>query len=402
MNKKAGTGLIAIEKMVQMSDNIMEDLRTESFDPHLKKQHDKLYSITEAADMTNRTTAAIRNAEKAGGLPTPKVNTSGRRVGYTLSDVNVMREHFGTKLQRAHDEEPVILAIQNFKGGVGKSTICSHLAQYMAMRGYRVLVIDCDSQASTTTLFGFRPDSDLTAEDTLLPYFEHGGPSDLNYAIRHTYWDGLDIIPANLTLYSSEYQLAAKAGTEGGAWLHRLRDGIATIEGSYDLILMDPPPALGMISLNVIRAANSLIIPTPPAMIDYHSTVTFMRMLHDVLSSVEKQLGIPLNYKFLKILISKYEEGKSAQVGLARMMRSVYQRYVMDATLKDSAEIDNAGADWRTVYELSRHTTSRQVYKRCLNSLNAVCREIEFEIRSTWPSHRAALEEAGFSIDQMM
>ena len=398
-----GTGLTAIREMVKMSDSIIDALRSESFDPHLKKQLSKTYTVTQAAEMVGRTTTAIRNAENAGALPKPLVTISGRRAGYTLAHVNAMREHFGTRPHRLESEEPVVLAIQNFKGGVGKSTICTHLAEFLAERGYRVLVIDCDSQASTTTTFGFRPDSDLTEQDTLLPYFEHGGPETLDYAVRETYWDGLHIIPANLTLYTSEYQLAAKAGSEGGAgWLYRLRDGIRTVQHRYDVIIMDPPPALGMISLNVIRAANSLIVPTPPAMIDYHSTVTFLRMLEEVLTSVERQLNEPVNYKFLKLLISKFEEGKSAQIGITRMMRNAYQRYVLNAPLKDSAEIDNAGADWKTVYELGRYTTSSQVYRRCLNSLNAVCREVELEIRSTWPSHREAVEEAGYPVDQIV
>ena len=394
-----GTGLAAIREMVKMSDNIIDELRSESFDPHLQKQLAKRYTITQAAEMVGRTTAAIRNAENSGALPSPGRNQNGRRTGYRLRDINIMRDHFGTWPRRADHEEPVILAIQNFKGGVGKSTICTHLSEYLAERGYRILVIDCDSQASTTTTFGFRPDSDLSEEDTLLPYFEHGGPETLDYAIRDTYWDGLQIIPANLTLYSSEYQLAAKAGESGGNWLYRLRDGIDTVKHRYDVIIMDPPPALGMISLNVLRAANSLVVPTPPAMVDYHSTVTFLRMLEDVLAAVERQLNEPVNYKFLKILISKFEEGKSAQQGIARLMRSAYQRYVLNAMLKDSAEIDNAGADWKTVYELERHTTSAQVYKRCVNSLNAVCRDIEWVIRSTWPSHREALEKAGIPVD---
>ena len=385
-----------------MSDGIIDELRSESFDPHLQKQLERRYTITQAAEMVGRTTAAIRNAEKAGALPHPEVTDTGRRAGYSLGAINVMREHFGTRPGRARGEEPIVLAIQNFKGGVGKSTVCTHLSQFLAERGYRVLVIDCDSQASTTTTFGFRPDSDLTENDTLLPYFMHGGRETLDYAIRQTYWDGLDIIPANLTLYSSEYELAAKAGMDGAGWLYRLRDGIGTVRDRYDVILMDPPPALGMISLNVLRAANSLIVPTPPAMIDYHSTVTFLRMLEDVLESVEKQLGEPVNYKFLKILVSKFDEGKSAQIGIARLMRNVYQRYVLNAPLRVSAEIDNAGADWKTVYELNQPTTSSHVHRRCLKSFNAVCREIEIEIRSTWPSHREAVEEAGYPIDQVV
>ena len=81
-----------------------------------------------------------------------------------------MRGTFGTRPWRAPSDPVSILAIQNFKGGVGKSTTAVHLAQNLAIRGYRVLLIDCDSQASATTLFGYVPDLDLSEDETLYPY----------------------------------------------------------------------------------------------------------------------------------------------------------------------------------------------------------------------------------------
>ena len=71
---------------------------------------------------------------------------------------------------RAPLDVPAIIAVQNFKGGVGKSTVTTHLAHYFAVQGYRVLVVDCDSQATTTTLFGFNPHFNITREETLYPY----------------------------------------------------------------------------------------------------------------------------------------------------------------------------------------------------------------------------------------
>ena len=72
-----------------------------------------------------------------------------------------MREVFGTLPHRASSDPAMVLAIQNFKGGVGKSTMVCHLAQYLALEGYRFCFIDCDSQASTTSMFGLNPDVDV-------------------------------------------------------------------------------------------------------------------------------------------------------------------------------------------------------------------------------------------------
>lgn len=368
-----------------------------AFAPDTDKQLKRRYTITQVAEMIGRSPNGIRKAEGLGALPMPELSEQGRRTGYSLAEVNRIREYFRISAGRAPGEEPIKMAFQSFKGGVGKSTLCTHFAQYLAEKGYRVLLVDCDSQATTTTIFGLRPDLDLKTEQTLLPFFD-GSQMDLSYAIRETYWDGLHIIPSNLSLYSAEYELAATAGQSGPGWINRLHEGIGTIEDRYDVIIMDPPPALGMISLNVVRSANALVVPTPPAMYDFHSTVTFFRMMEEVLESVEAAVGQPLNYKFLKLLVSKYDPTKSAQEFIVRMMGEHYTRHVLNAAVKESAEIDNASADWRTVYELEKYTASRQTYMRCLASLNAVFKEIETLIQSSWPSHRERLEAEGHMV----
>src|SRR3546814_19053740 len=84
-----------------------------------------------------------------------------------------MREVFGTRPWRAATDTPAIISISNFKGGVAKTTLALHAAQHFAIRGYRVLLVDCDSQASTTMMFGYRPDVDLGEDDTLYGHFHN-------------------------------------------------------------------------------------------------------------------------------------------------------------------------------------------------------------------------------------
>jgi chromosome partitioning protein len=98
--------------------------------------------ITRAADLVGRTSASIRDAEKDGHLPAVERTASGRRVAYSLAEINKMREVFGTRPWRTEEDPLTVIAVQNFKGGVGKSTVASHLAQYLAIKGYRVCPID--------------------------------------------------------------------------------------------------------------------------------------------------------------------------------------------------------------------------------------------------------------------
>src|SRR6202008_2043744 len=221
--------------------------------------------IAEAAALLGCSTNRIRMAEQDGRLPAPPESDAGRRLGYSIPSLLNMREVLGASPRRGPGGPPAIITVQNFKGGVGKSTVTTHLAHYLAVAGYRVLVVDCDSQATTTTLFGFNPHFDVTREQTLYPYLSiDPTQADLLYAVQPTPWPNVDLIPSNLELFDVEYELAA-AGADGGSVLatrfRKLRQGLADLARSYDVVILDPPPALGTISLAVMQAANALLVP---------------------------------------------------------------------------------------------------------------------------------------------
>ncbi len=390
---------IALEELGALSRRaglVIERLRERVFAPGGQKRLHLTFNVRTAAEMVGRTEKSIREAEADGRLPTPEKDpATGRRLGYSLTDVNRMRQVFGTAPHRTDSDPPLVLAVQNFKGGVGKSTVTCHLAQYFALKGYRVCVIDCDSQASTTAIFGFNPDIDVNEEeDTLYPFFRHGGPANLRYALRATCWPGIALIPANLGLYDAEYEFAARMAREPVFLLDRLREGVATIADAFDVVLLDPPPALGMLSLSVLRAANALLIPTPPSNIDFASTAHFLRMLDSTLAELAAHGGAR-DYAFVKILATKMDDQKSAHQAIKRMMDAVFPQDMLAAVLKDSAEIDNATTNLATVYELTGAAARTETHRRCRAYLDAMGREVELLARKTWPSHHHALRKEG-------
>ena len=127
----------------------------------------------------------------------------------------------------------------------------------------------------------------------VLPAWRAG--QDLDYALRPTYWPGIALIPANLGLYDAEYEFAARLmQRERPPCSTGCATGIETIRDRFDVILMDPPPALGMISLSVLRAADALLIPAPPNNIDFASTGHFLRMMVATLTELARSGRSPV------------------------------------------------------------------------------------------------------------
>jgi chromosome partitioning protein len=391
MDRSATTESIA--DLYGRSLSVLESIRTQSASGTPVRQPPR-FPITRVAELVGRTSAAIREAEKDGRLPAVARTASGRRIGYTLAEVNQMRAVFGTRPWRTADDPLAVIAVQNFKGGVGKSTVSIHLAQYLAIRGYRVCLIDCDSQGSSTAMFGYVPDLDISEDQTLYPFFRNAETSSLGYAVRETHWDGLYLVPANLKLYSSEYELAARVARSEPNLLDRLAGGIASIGDHFDVVILDPPPALGTISLSVMRAANALLVPIPPTVIDFTSTTSFLAMLYETMLTLEER-QLPIELRWMRLILTRADEQKSMQRELLGLMRNLFGDILLRTVLKDSAEIDNASARLMSVYELDAPVTSRETYQRCLTYLNGVNAEVEMQIRLTWPSQTERLRSEG-------
>lgn len=143
-----------------------------------------------------------------------------------------------------------ILAVTNQKGGVGKTTTAVNLSACLAILGQRVLMIDLDPQGNATTGCGIVKREALPTVYQILI-----GRSTLNDARLHTEF-GFDILPANRELAGAEVELIDMGGRE-----YRLRDALAPVLDDYDFVLMDCPPALNMLTVNGLAAADAVMIP---------------------------------------------------------------------------------------------------------------------------------------------
>ena len=376
-----------IAEMAEAGERMIGRLRRQAFLPESRKGLSVRYGIAEAAVLLSCSTNRIRMAEDDGRLPPPPATQNGRRPGYSIEDLLNMRAVLGASPARQPLDNPAIIAVQNFKGGVGKSTVTTHMAHYFAVQGYRVLVVDCDSQATTTTLFGFNPHFNITREQTLYPYLSiEPTQTDLLYAVQKTPWPNVDLIPSNLELFDVEYELAA-SGADGSSVLasrfRKLKQGLNDLARNYDVVILDPPPALGTISLAVMQAANSLIIPLAATTPDFCSTVQFLSMMEQVTSQLA-QAGITVAYDFVRLLCSKFDANDPSHAMVRQIMEQTFGPALLPISILESAEISHASLRMMTVYELDKPIGTPRTHKRCRANLDQAMGQIEVLVRRGW------------------
>ncbi len=388
-----------IERIGELADageRMIERLRRKAFLPESRKGLHVRFGIAEAAQLLACSTNRIRMAEEDGRLPPPPPSENGRRPGYTVEELLNMRQVLGASPARAPLDVPAIIAVQNFKGGVGKSTVTTHLAHYFAVQGYRVLVVDCDSQATTTTLFGFNPHFNITREETLYPYLSiDPTQADLLYAVKKTPWPNVDLIPSNLELFDVEYELAA-AGADGGSILatrfRKLKAGLNDLARSYDVVILDPPPALGTISLAVMQAANALLVPLAATTPDFCSTVQFLSMMDQVLHQL-MEAGIEVQYDFVRLICSKFDGNDPSHAMVRQIMEQAFGPALLPVPILESAEISHAAMRMMSIYELDRPIGTARTHKRCKANLDEALGQVEALVRRNWGRVAPASEE---------
>ena len=385
-----------IGDLADAGERMIERLRRKAFLPESRKGLNVRFGIAEAAALLGCSTNRIRMAEEDGRLPPAPASENGRRLGYSVDELLRMRAVLGASPERAPLDVPAIIAVQNFKGGVGKSTVACHLAHYLAVQGYRVLVVDCDSQATTTTLFGFNPHFNIARAETLYPYLSiEPTEADLRYAVKRTPWPNVDLIPSNLELFDVEYELAA-AGSDGGSVLaarfRKLKRGLGDLARGYDVVLLDPPPALGTISLAVMQAANALLVPLAATTPDFCSTVQFLSMMDQVLHQLAGA-GIEVDYAFVRLLCSKFDGNDPSHAMVRAIMEQAFGPALLPIPILESAEISHAAMRMMTVYELDKPIGTPKTHKRSRANLDEALGQVEQLVRQGWGRIAPAPEE---------
>jgi chromosome partitioning protein len=380
-----------IEHDARLLSTQLHALRQRLFPPAAQKRL-RTFSSGEAAEWIGISDAYLRQVSLAGDVPEPAKTAAGRRA-YTLEQIHDLRRTLSRARGKTYlpgrqgDEHLQVIAVTNFKGGSGKTTTAAHLSQFLALRGFRVLAIDLDPQASLSALFGYQPETDIGADETLYGAVRYDHARSLADIIRPTYFAGLDLVPGNLELQEFEHEtpraLAGQHRAADSLFFARIALAIAGVADRYDVVIVDCPPQLGFLTLSALCAATGVLVTVHPQMLDVASMSQFLLMTADLLEVV-RRAGGKVRLDFLRYLVTRFEPQDGPQAQVMAFLRNLFHERVLTSAMLKSTAISDAGLTKQTLYEVTRQALGRNTYGRALEALNAVNHELEQLIRHSW------------------
>jgi len=353
----------------------------------------------------------------------------GNSKWFTLEDILRLRDHFAVKGAVGREYRPwrppglpaKTIAVANFKGGVGKTSTAAHIAMSAALDGYKVLVIDLDSQGSMTSIMGGTVADEwatafpLIARDYALALqvenqvrvaagqpplpFDETLTEALKISaldvIQSTHWPNIDLLGAQLNLYWAEFQVPVwRMGLRNWPLWDALSNALAadSILDRYDLVVLDTPPALGYLTINALAAADILLVPLGASFLEFDSTGRFFDMLYSTFASIEegenaarRRGGLPemrFEWDAVRAIITRFDAAQ--QTELANVIQAYFGDFMTTYRQELTAMVGQAGEQVNGIYEADYRQFNRDTYVRGRETFDRTWAEVKELVLGAW------------------
>jgi chromosome partitioning protein len=394
-------GSAGIADLARRAADLNQTIRDLATHPNHRKTLRKFVGPEVAALLDLKVETLYRRLDRTPTLPQGTTQNPRRRE-FSLEQAFKLRQAFKIPPKRAAGQPGLVLSICNFKGGVAKTTTAAHLAQYLVMHGYRVLLVDLDAQASLTQLFGILPHTEVGDDETVRTFLEGpnfpGRPADstwtgdLRSVVQKTHWFNLDLIPSNLGVYGSEFAIASRLRTEPGFAFHRpLAEGLEPLRQDYDVIILDTAPSLSFVNSNALFAADGLLITLPPAMIDLQSSTLFFELVAELIEAFDISEATPKTFDFASVLLTRVKPHDDNHADISKWIRQYFPQETCTHMMVQSNALEKVGPDLLTLYEVAEYDGDRRTLERAIDAMNSVNGEIEVLLRRALEARAQAL-----------
>lgn len=252
----------------------------------------------------------------------------------------------------------LILGVVNQKGGVGKTTTSVNLGAALATQGRRVLLIDIDAQANASTHLGISTgDEDETAESSeerLIPAFTSydvlkGNKGISEVSLKRS--DNLEVVPSSLLLSAADLELGGVVGRE-----LLLKRAISKVHDDYDVIIIDCPPALGLLSLNALAAVQKVIVPVQSEYLALHGVRQLLDTIDQVRAIYNPELIVG------GVLICLHDTRRRLARAVAETIHSYFGDLVFKTIIRTNVALAEAPAHGKTIFEYAEKSTGAEDY----------------------------------------